>query len=470
MELAASETEAATFSDEDDAVRLCTVHASKGLAFPIVFMPEIARGGRRPDFPTLLIDVGAAGAYGSLSVRLPTDDGSRVRSPSYARACERIKLRERSEQFRLAYVAVTRAAEALFFVGDRNPPKSGANDAYEGSTVSVLRTIAADEALRDRLRFVVEDVKVDRNGDSFPLASREVSESVERPTLTWSHAGFAVTAFADFHVCPRRYELSHLLALPERNLPSFAISSNEQSIETDAPRVDARSEGSIAHRVLEHVSTGAFGSPTAQAEVAELLAKEGIGETHSARDLVSTKILRFLCGKYASRIAREGGKLIREQPFVLALKDSARSVLLRGAIDLMVTWPDGSLDVLDYKRARGPDAEVHAFQLDVYALAAREMFPDVTVVRSGILFLGGDPSEPSWHVLPEPRVVRDRIVRLGAKAVEARQASANAVELPRAPVATCKSIHCGYLSLCHPNPPAQPSLTSKASQLDLFAR
>src|ERR1019366_467178 len=132
VEQATSETEAATFADEDDAVRLCTVHASKGLAFPIVFMPEIARGGRRPDFPALLIDVGAAAAESSLSVRLSTDDGSRVRGPSYARACERIRVRERAEQFRLAYVAVTRAAEALFFVGDRNPPKMGSREPYEG--------------------------------------------------------------------------------------------------------------------------------------------------------------------------------------------------------------------------------------------------------------------------------------------------------------------------------------------------
>ena len=468
VEQAASETEAATFSDEDDAVRLCTVHASKGLAFPIVFMPEIARGGRRPDFPTLLIDVGPGNANGALSVRLPTTDGSRVRSPSYARACDRIKVRERSEQFRLAYVAVTRAAEALFFVGDRNPPKSGTNDAYEGSTVYVLRSIADDDALRERLRFIVEDVKVDRTGDSYPLAARDAAEEVKRPTLRWSYAGFAVTALGDFNACPRRYELAHLLALPERNLPAFAVSSAEdRTSETDAPRVDARSEGSIAHRVLEHVSIDAFGSPTAQNQVAELLAKEGIGETHSARDLVSAKITRFLCGKYATRIAREGANLIREQPFVLAVKDSpGRSVLLRGAIDLMVLWPDGSLDVLDYKRARGPDAEVHAFQLDVYALAAREMFPDVKEVRSGILFLGGDPSEPSWHVLPEERVVSERIVRLGASAVEARQASGDAGILLRAPVSTCKAIHCGYFSLCHPN----PNPTTKASQLDLFGR
>ncbi|MEO8875928.1 MAG: UvrD-helicase domain-containing protein, partial [Polyangiaceae bacterium] len=225
VEQATSETEAATFSDEDDAVRLCTVHASKGLAFPIVFMPEVARGGRRPDFPALLIDVGTASSQGSLSVRLAAEDGSRVRGPAYARACDRIRKRERAEQFRLAYVAVTRAAEALYFVGDRTMPKSGSNDAYEGSTASILRLLAGDEAARARLGFAVEDLLVDRTGSPFQAPPRVATEEAPRAALSWSHAGFAVTALGDFHACARRYELAHLVALPERDLPRFAVES-----------------------------------------------------------------------------------------------------------------------------------------------------------------------------------------------------------------------------------------------------
>jgi len=460
VEQATSETEAATFADEDDAVRLCTVHASKGLAFPMVFIPEIGRGGRRPDFPALLVDVGTASAASSLSVRIAADDGSRVRGPAYARSCDRAKPRERAEQFRLAYVAVTRAAEALFFVGDRTPPKSGSADAYEGTTASVLRTLADDETTRARLGFTVEDVKVDRSGSPFAPPPHLALAEAERPALSWSHVGFAVTALGDFHACARRYELAHLVELPERDLPRFAVESpRDELLETEAPRVDARAEGSIAHRILEQVSVSSFGRPAARAEVEALLLREGIGETHHARDVVVEKIIRFLCGKYAGRIVSEGGVLLREQPFLLTLRDEMdRSVLLRGAIDLLVSWPDGSVDVVDYKRARGPDAEAHSFQLDVYALAAREMFPQAKALRAGIVFLGGDPSEPSWHPLPDVEIVRRRIVALGAKAVLARWSG----DFPRAPISTCKKIHCGYVTLCHPKQTARP-------QLDLFS-
>ena len=114
----------------------------------------------------------------------------------------------------------------------------------------------------------------------------------------------------------------------------------------------------------------------------------------------------------------------REQAFVLRLVDAsaapARTLVLRGTIDLLVAWPDGSVDVVDYKRARVASAEPYALQLDAYTLAAQELVPGATAVRAGLLFLGGDAAEPSWRKSAGPAALRDQLASLAARLVLAR--------------------------------------------------
>ena len=123
---------------------------------------------------------------------------------------------------------------------------------------------------------------------------------------------------------------------------------------------------------------------------------------------------------------------------------------LRGTIDLLVRWRDGSIDVIDYKRARAASVDAHALQLDAYALAARSLFPGTTRIRTGIVFLGGAGEEPVWRraetSIDAEADVAQRIASLGAQLVEARWSE----RFPRAPVTICRTIRCGYVRHCHP--------------------
>src|SRR5205814_8545236 len=102
--------------------------------------------------------------------------------------------------------------------------------------------------------------------------------------------------------------------------------------------------------------------------------------------------------------------------------------------------PDRTVDVVDYKSARSGDVETYAFQLDVYALAARSLFPDAKRLRAGLVFLGGGTGEPVWRTLPPERDVRTKLAALGQRVVEARWLS----EFPRVGIDRCESIHCGF--------------------------
>jgi ATP-dependent helicase/nuclease subunit A len=100
-----------------DAVNLMTVHASKGLEFPIVFVVNLAKGAS--GFPR--------------PIRVAAEDVSV--GPFVSESDEEERLREREETKRLLYVALTRARDRLYLA---TALKDGAFSAGRGSLGDVL--------------------------------------------------------------------------------------------------------------------------------------------------------------------------------------------------------------------------------------------------------------------------------------------------------------------------------------------
>ena len=114
--------------DALDAVNLMTVHASKGLEFPIVFVVNLGRGTGGPRAPIRVLHDGR----GAPSVAIGDFESE---------ADEDTPAREREETKRLLYVAVTRARDRLYLSG---VVKKGTFKAGPGSLGGVLpRSITA---------------------------------------------------------------------------------------------------------------------------------------------------------------------------------------------------------------------------------------------------------------------------------------------------------------------------------------
>ena len=89
-----------------DAVNLMTVHASKGLEFPIVFVVNMAKGaGGFPRPVRVIVDSAADGS--------PLDPSVSV-GPFVSEMDDADKAREKHETRRLLYVALTRARDRLY--------------------------------------------------------------------------------------------------------------------------------------------------------------------------------------------------------------------------------------------------------------------------------------------------------------------------------------------------------------------
>jgi ATP-dependent helicase/nuclease subunit A len=372
--------------------------------------------------------------------------------PSFARAHATTRRRERAERQRLAYVAITRAADAMFLVGGR--AREGTGD-LGASTVAALEELAAEPIACAAAALAIEDVVVPP-----PLVRRHDGPAAVVPPLPpltsanappkWRSLPIAPTALADFDHCSRRFELVHLLGLPEhvrgtRTPDPARAAGGGGEVST---KLDARAEGTLAHAVLERVPTSAFAGDDADAAASRALAAEGIPVEHERHAVIVGRVTRFLGGSYAAAIAQSGASLRREVAFVLPIEDAdGRAVVLRGSMDLVVVWPDDTVDVVDYKSARSGAEGAYGFQLDVYALAARALFPRAPRLRAGLVYLGGASaaSEPSWRNLPDEADVRARLAPMGDRLVRARWSGA----FPRVARARCESIHCGFIGRCH---------------------
>jgi ATP-dependent helicase/nuclease subunit A len=451
-----SESEAATFSEQDDAVRLLTVHASKGLDFPIVFVPEIAASPPRVSKGAVRVAIGTGNGPNALAVRIANEQGVVLEPPSYAKAYANTRRRERAERQRLAYVAVTRAAEAMFLVGGSSRAQAGDPGA---STFAVLEGLAENEetlaASHLRVEMVAAVVPLVRLYDATTEGAINDHTPLPRDASqppTWQHLSIAPTALADFDHCKRRFELVHLLGLPEhlRGRPGTKSAAGGS--------LDARAQGVLAHAVLERVPTEAFASDAAHENASRALEAEGIAQGDPQHAAIVQRVMRFLQGTYAERIKNERAQVHREVPFVMDVNDTkepqVHSVTLQGSIDLVVKWPDGSLDVVDYKSGRnatfaGAQPDRYALQLDSYALAARTTDRSVSHVRAGLVFLGGGAAEPVWRTVSAEKTMIDRIVGLGESLVRARHTG----QFPRESLDRCEAIHCGFIGRCHSTGP-----------------
>lgn len=102
--------EADTLDENADVVRIMSIHKSKGLEFPVVFVSGLSKRFNMQDANQSLIvdmDLGVAVDY--------VDSGRRIKNKTLRRAVLSAKMKEDNlaEELRVLYVALTRAREKL---------------------------------------------------------------------------------------------------------------------------------------------------------------------------------------------------------------------------------------------------------------------------------------------------------------------------------------------------------------------
>ncbi len=320
------------------AVNLMTIHAAKGLEFPIVFLVNMHAPGRR-------------GAAVSIIERGPDGEPCVAFGSSPETKVE--ERRETEELRRLMYVAVTRARDRLYL-------------AAEVDDAGVMKR--PGHSLAGLLPW---------NLAAMAGAAGSAGE------ITWdSPAG----EFAFRVVKPGQPALVPDVLAPSEAVPvaqpivvlpgPVAATALGRGPDADPRRTAAQRErltGTLVHRLFERQVDPTAGPPDLEARISDLIRSD------EAIDLVDREALAREAGELFLRLrgrpdvaeALAGGVCHYEVPFSYRAPDRPDQTV-RGVLDCLVLAPDGAVTVLEFKT--GQPRPEHDPQASIYRAAAAALF------------------------------------------------------------------------------------------------
>jgi ATP-dependent helicase/nuclease subunit A len=372
MRESAQEGESPLADETLDAVRILTVHKSKGLEFPVVFLPNMAAGvagGGEP--PLYKVDWQAGTAGLRLKKRNVCDAAMAVIEAEEA-------IREDKESLRLLYVAMTRAKEHLVLLG--NATKHDAKSFAAFLERADLWNAARLEVVPVSKKISPKTVKrVEAKPKLSPAALGDTWKGREKLRRN-------VEARSPF-VSP-----SSLGHEPEKH----PISEGTDAAQAEAARAFSAQVGIVCHRVLElwdfANEQGVDGEPykdVFQRALGELLRADPGVDERRVRQEAQSILEHFLKSEAAEELGRSE-ILARELPFVCPSQDGR---VMHGYIDVLYRDPKGRLVVGDYKTAAGADPSPYRAQGDAYADAVEHALGETPDFR--IIFLRAGKTIPS---------------------------------------------------------------------------
>ena len=417
-------------------VTIMTIHRSKGLQFPVVFVADTARRFNAADTrqPVLLHRVYGAG------LRLRPEDGEgSYKTAAYAALANVHAAELRSEQMRLLYVALNRAQDKLILTIPLGMTKTtnplakaaaflaaGAGETLNrqaNSFADWLRTALLVHPNGGPLRRLAENLELpfaDTRSTidfSFEEAPEEIQPAAEETSAPEAPAADPVLTEQLRQGFAWQYPAASLAAVPAKVSVTSIVHKREQTtlerpgfLSKDG--LTAAEMGTALHAFLEHADFAALAAAKASGTLDEAICAERdrqvavqLTPPEIAEKLDVRRIRRFAESDAFARICAADA-VLRELAFITALPASAvlatqgsaapegeaakASVLVQGIADIVLVFPD-HLELLDYKTdRRKTEADflaAYRAQLNLYALAIDKRFAPKKVTYKGIYSL-----------------------------------------------------------------------------------
>ena len=379
-----------------DAVELMTIHKSKGLEFPYVFILNMDQDFNKQDSMSEVIlsrknglgvkyiakmETGAVEAHYPKTIKLS------IPSLTYIQNEEELQLAGYSEQMRLLYVAMTRAEKKLYLVGKGSREKLEAKEypaAKNGKLNSNTRLQAknfqdwlwaiskvfAKDNLNFSYRFVGEDQltreAIGELENKSPLQDSSQADNRQSETIkealemlkevevynTLHRAAIELPSVQTPSQIKKFYE-------PVMDMEGVEIAGQGQSVDkkisfelpdfSTKEKVTGAEIGSATHELMQRIDLSQ--RPTL-ASLAETL--QQVQTSQAVKDKINlAKILVFFDTAFGQEILAHTDHLYREQPFSMLKRDqkSQEDFVVRGILDGYLLYED-RIVLFDYKTDR----------------------------------------------------------------------------------------------------------------------
>lgn len=419
-------------SEKEDVVRIMSIHKSKGLEFPVVFVADMGKAFNRRDAQDQIL------FHNRLGIGLKQYDPEwRMSYPTliWSGIAAQLRWEGTAEEERILYVAMTRARDQLILTGhsshiDRdwqrwtsrlNPAqaksyfdwvmpaalapfgaKADADYARPGAAwqdavwqVRIARAVPAgtveEGAYDGELR-----LEALRRGD---LTGTPVPSWLDEQ-LSWQYAyPQAVRTAAKFSVSEvkRRYQELHSDELQDEadlSVPAAAVIPTAPG-EDDAfaalppwlageeAAVSGAQRGTALHKALQYITPAADQTTATLRREIDAFVRQGLLSREEAK-LVYVPVLAAFCQSDIGRRMAESPELHREYPFTVLLAggdplpetETGEQILIQGVIDCLFREDDAWI-LVDYKSDRLETADAfrsrYAVQLALYKRAVEQI-------------------------------------------------------------------------------------------------
>ncbi len=429
--------------ENENVVRIMSIHKSKGLEFPVVILAGLGRGFNTMDTKASVLfhkDLGLGPVYVNPDLRITRDTIARIALKN------RIKMESLAEEMRILYVACTRPRDKLILIGsvrdlsrrvkrwskgvspfqlarglchldwiapvvmchpdgdklrDLDPMffDTGAVCQFDYQwQVKIINRSEKNHAAQNRQ----EEINLDAMLHEHLLNVNSPEQEVIWGRLNWNYL------YPEAVKIPSKVSVSQVKNLQAHGLKSLALTAVSMAVQpqfmlaaapgSGTPSFSGADKGTIMHFMMQHLDLSRVNSEAEiDEQIREMVSRELLREEEAAV-VDSSRIRRFFNSPLGQRVLK-ADRVYREVPFNLVYKAASifadlencdEELLLQGVIDLY--FQEGEeLVLVDYKTDRITSAnrveliEKYRVQIILYKTALEKILG--RTVKASYLYL-----------------------------------------------------------------------------------